>query len=325
MSADNIGEIRAHLEKVLQIESRALTNLASRIGDEACRAVQWMYECKGKVVVSGTGKSGIIAQKLSSTLASTGTPSIFLSLGEAIHGDIGVLGSEDVLIVISNSGESPQFRGILPFVRRLGIFIIGIVGRKDSQLAQEADLFIDVGVDEEACPLGLVPTASSTAALAMGDALAVALLLKRGFTEEDYAIRHPGGALGRRLRRIEEIMLTDEHIPLVTEETSVPEMVLELASKRLGVVAVVRAAGKLVGVFSNGDLSRLLRTNRDFSSLAVKDVMNRNPKTVGPKRLCEHAVHLMQEHSITALFVVDPTDQVVGIVHLHDLLRAEII
>jgi arabinose-5-phosphate isomerase len=317
--------ITEHLKRTLEIETAAVNSLIDRVSDEACRAVQMMFRCKGKLVVAGTGKSAIIGQKISSTLASTGTPSIFLRLDEATHGDIGMLDTNDVLMVISNSGESPAFRSLLPFVRRLGIPIIALVGRTDSDIARRAEIVIDASVSEEACPMGLVPTASSTAALAMGDALAVALFEKRGFTPEDFALRHPGGMLGRRLRPVEEIMLTGDRIPRVRVDTSMPELILELSVKRLGVVAIEEHDGRLVGAFSNGDLGRLLQKSSDFSGLRAVDVMIRNPKTVEPHRLCEHAVHLMQEHSITALFVVDPTTRVIGIVHLHDLLRAEIV
>jgi len=315
---------RRSLLRVLKIEARAIEALSARDGSEACRAVDLLHGCKGKVVVAGTGKSGNIAQKVSSTLASTGTPSMFLRLSEATHGDIGMLDSKDVLIVISNSGSSPEFRSLLPFVRRLGIPIVALVGTPDSELARSADIVIDVSVDEEACPLGLVPTASSTAALAMGDALAIALLEKRGFTEEDYALRHPGGTLGRRLRRVEEIMLVGDRIPRVTVTDPLPDVIIELARKRLGVVAV-EEGGKLAGVFSNGDLARLLRAHESIDLLTARDVMTREPKTIEPHRVSDAAVHLMQQHSITALFVVDEERHVIGIVHMHDLLRAEIV
>lgn len=325
MNTADYATIREHLKRTLEIETEAVRSLIDRLSDEACRAVEMMFNCSGKVVVAGTGKSAIIGQKISSTLASTGTPSIVLRLGEATHGDIGMLDTNDVLIVISNSGESPEFRSLLPYVRRLGIPIIALVGKIDSDLARQAEIVIDVTVDEEACPMGLVPTASSTAALAMGDALAVALLEKRGFTPEDFALRHPGGMLGRRLRPVEEIMLTGDRIPRVTVDTLMPELVLELSVKRLGVVAIEEHNGRLVGAFSNGDLGRLLQKPSDFSGLRARDVMIKHPKTVEPHRLCEHAVHLMQQHAITALFVVDSELRVMGIVHLHDLLRAEIV
>jgi arabinose-5-phosphate isomerase len=312
------------LIRVLKIEARAIEALSARDGAAACEAVDLLYGCRGKVVVAGTGKSGNIAQKVSSTLASTGTPSMFLRLSEATHGDIGMLDSKDVLIVISNSGSSPEFRSLLPFVRRLGIPIVALVGTPGSELARSADIVVDVSVGEEACPLGLVPTASSTAALAMGDALAIALLEKRGFTEEDYALRHPGGTLGRRLRRVEEIMLVGDRVPRVSVSDSLPDVIIELARKRLGVVAV-EEDGKLVGVFSNGDLARLLRAHQAIDRLTARDVMTREPKTIEPHRVSDAAVHLMQQHAITALFVVDEKRHIVGIVHMHDLLRAEIV
>lgn len=312
------------LRRVLAIEADALRQLGTRDMSAACAAVDLLYQCQGKVVVAGTGKSGNIAQKISSTLASTGTPSMFLRLSEATHGDIGMLDSKDVLVVVSNSGSSPEFRHLLPFVRRLGIPIVALVGNVDSEIAKASDIVVDVSVPEEACPLGLVPTASSTAALAMGDALAIALLERRGFTEEDYALRHPGGTLGRRLRRIEEIMLVGDRIPRVDVDDPLPDVIIELAGKRLGVVAV-EEGGKLVGAFSNGDLSRLLRSRTSIEGLKARDVMTHNPKTIEPYRLCEAALRLMQQHAITALFVVDGERRVIGIVHMHDLLRAEIV
>ncbi|MCU0612309.1 MAG: KpsF/GutQ family sugar-phosphate isomerase [Candidatus Eisenbacteria bacterium] len=324
VSVHAASETKESLIRVLGIESRAIDALCARDAGDACRAVDLMYECRGKVVVAGTGKSGNIAQKVSSTLASTGTPSMFLRLSEATHGDIGMLDSKDVLMVISNSGSSPDFRSLLPFVRRLGIPIIALVGTQGSELARSADIVIDVSVEEEACPLGLVPTASSTAALAMGDALAIALLEKRGFSEEDYALRHPGGSLGRRLRRVDEIMLDGDRIPRVSVSASLPDVIIELARKRLGVVAV-EEDGKLAGVFSNGDLARLLRAHQSIDRLQARDVMTREPKTIEPHRVSDAAVHLMQQHSITALFVVDDQRRIIGIVHLHDLLRAEIV
>jgi len=325
LQTDAFEETKRRLINALRIEIQALEGLVDRVSSEACEAVDMMYHCDGKVVVAGTGKSSIVAQKISSTLASTGTPSIFMRLGEAAHGDIGILDDRDVLIVISNSGESPQFRSLLPFVRRLGIPIIALVGKPDSDLADRAEIVVDVSVVEEACPLGLVPTASSTAALAMGDALAIALLEKRGFTQEDYALRHPGGTLGRRLRPVAEIMLTGERVPRVCSNTPIPEVLLELSQKRLGVVAIESDSGELIGAFSDGDLGRLLRRTSEFSALIASDVMMKHPKTVEPKKLCEHAVHLMQKHSITSLFVIDECHKVIGIVHLHDLLRAEIV
>ncbi|MBN1426209.1 KpsF/GutQ family sugar-phosphate isomerase [Candidatus Fermentibacteria bacterium] len=323
MSAD-LAATEESLLRVLDIEAHAIAALRSRDARRACQAVDLMYECTGKVVVAGTGKSGNIAQKISSTLASTGTPSMFLRLSEATHGDIGMLDGKDVLMIISNSGSSPEFRSLLPFVRRLGIPIIALVGTPGSELADAADIMVDVSVEEEACPLGLVPTASSTAALAMGDALAIALLQKRGFSEEDYALRHPGGTLGRRLRRVEEIMLVGDRIPRVASSDSLPDVIIELARKRLGVVGV-EEDGKLVGVFSNGDLARLLRAPRSIDLLTARDVMTSEPKTIEPDRVSDAAVHLMQQHSITALFVVDEGLHIIGIVHLHDLLRAEVV
>lgn len=317
--------IEKDLIHVLQVEGLALETLAKRELTSAINAVDTIYRCQGKVAVAGTGKSGNIAQKISSTFSSSGTPSFFIRLEEAAHGDIGMLDKNDVLLVISNSGESRAFRSLLPFVRRIGIPVIAMVGKMNSELAQTADIVIDVSVNQEACPLGLVPTASSTAALAMGDALAIALLQRHGFTPEEYAIRHPGGSLGRRLKRVEDVMATGDRIPRVTLDTPLYAVILELSEKRLGVVAVEDPRGRLVGVFSNGDLSRLFEREIDHAGLTAEDIMIRQPKTISPDKLCEHAVHLMQQYAITALFVVDGNTRIIGIVHLHDLLRAEII
>jgi len=325
MNTDQADKIEHDLIHVLDIEALALETLAKRKLSSAIEAVDTMFRCQGKVAVAGTGKSGIIAQKISSTLSSSGTPSFFIRLEEAAHGDIGMLDKNDVLLVISNSGASRAFKSLLPFVRRLGIPVIAMVGTTNSDLGHNADIVIDVSVDQEACPLGLVPTASSTAALAMGDAMAIALLQRHGFTPEDYAIRHPGGSLGRRLKRVKDVMATGDRIPRVDVETPLYDVILELSEKRLGVVAIEDEMGCLVGVFSNGDLSRLFERKLDHSGLTAEKIMVRDPKTIAPDRLCEHAVHLMQQHAITALFVVDDTNRIIGIVHLHDLLKAEII
>ncbi len=313
------------MRSVLEAEGCALLSMADTIGESAADAVQTLYACAGKVVLAGVGKSGYIAQKISSTLASTGTPSTFIHPGDALHGDLGRLSGDDVLVFISNSGEGDEINQLLPAIKRLGIKLLAMTGDPDSMLAKNSDVVIHVAVREEACPLGLAPTTSTTAALAVGDALAVALLTKHGLKAEDYAFRHPGGTLGRRLRTVGELMLTGDRVPVVREDAPMKEVVLELSTKRLGVVALVDSNGVLSGCFSNGDLGRLLEKGTDIWNLGGRDVMMRDPKTVEPDRLCEDAVLKMQQHSITALFITDEERRPVGIIHMHDLLRAEIV
>lgn len=313
------------IRRVLEIEGFSLLSLVDTIGPSAVDAVESLYVCTGKVVVAGIGKSGYIAQKISSTLASTGTPSTFMHPVEALHGDLGRLSRNDVIIFVSNSGEGDEIRLLLPAIKRLGIKLIALTGAKDSTLAKASDVMLHVAVREEACPLGLAPTASTTAALAVGDALAVALLTKRGLKAEDYAIRHPGGTLGRRLRTVGEIMLTGDRVPVIGRDEPMKRVLLELSTKRLGVVAVVDDVGALCGCFSNGDLGRILERGTDIWHLKARDVMIENAKTIAAGRLGEDAVLKMQQHSITSLFITDERNKPVGIVHMHDLLRAEIV
>jgi arabinose-5-phosphate isomerase len=314
-----------HVRRVLEVEGYSLLSLADTIGPTVVDAVEMLYGCSGKVVLAGIGKSGHISQKISSTLASTGTPSTFIHPVEALHGDLGRLSPDDVIIFVSNSGEGEEIDLLLPAVKRLGIRVIALTGDPNSTLARNSDVVLQVAVREEACPLGLAPTASTTAALAVGDALAVALLVKRGLKAEDYAFRHPGGTLGRRLRTVGEIMLTGDRVPVIRQDVPMKEVVLELSTKRLGVVAIVDDEGALCGCFSNGDLGRVLEKGTDIWHLTARDVMMDDPKTIEAGRLCEDAVLKMQQHSITALLITDENRKPVGIVHMHDLLRAEIV
>ncbi|HEY6874364.1 MAG TPA: KpsF/GutQ family sugar-phosphate isomerase [Geobacteraceae bacterium] len=312
--------------KVIRIEAEALMSLADAINGEFERAVRLILASKGRVVVTGMGKSGLIGQKIASTMASTGTPAFFLHPGEAIHGDLGMIMRGDVVIAISNSGETDEVVRILPVIKRLGAALIAVAGNPASTLAKAGDAFLDISVKEEACPLGLAPTASTTATLAMGDALAVALLLERGFKAEDFALFHPGGALGKRLiLRVEDLMHKGGAVPLVREETPMREALFVITSKGLGITGVTDADGRLVGVITDGDLRRALEKGTDFLERAAGELMRRSPKRIGRADLAAGALQRMEEYAITSLFVFDGDgDRPVGIIHLHDLLKAGI-
>jgi arabinose-5-phosphate isomerase len=311
--------------KVIRIEAEALMNLAESINGEFERAVQLILASKGRVVVTGMGKSGLIGQKIASTMASTGTPAFFLHPGEAIHGDLGMIMKGDVVIAISNSGETEELIRILPVIKRLGARLISVAGKPSSTLAGAGDVFLDISVKEEACPLGLAPTASTTATLAMGDALAVALLVQRGFKAEDFALFHPGGTLGKRLiLRVDDLMHKGDDVPLVREGTPMREALFVITSKGLGITGVTDAGGSLVGVITDGDLRRALEKGTDFLDRPAGELMKRNPKRIGRADLAAGALQQMEEFAITSLFVFDDEggDRPVGIVHLHDLLKA---
>lgn len=311
-------------KKVIRIEAEALMSLAEAINGEFERAVEMILASKGRVVVTGMGKSGLIGQKIASTMASTGTPAFFLHPGEAIHGDLGMIIKGDVVIAISNSGETEEVVRILPVIKRLGASLIAVAGNRSSTLAKAGDVFLDISVKEEACPLGLAPTASTTATLAMGDALAVALLLQRGFRAEDFALFHPGGALGKRLiLRVEDLMHKGDAVPLVQEGTPMREALFVITSKGLGVTGVTGADGRLVGVITDGDLRRALEKGTDFLERDAGELMKRNPRRISRTDLAAAALQRMEEFSITSLFVFeDEGDKPVGIIHLHDLLKA---
>lgn len=317
MKADIIEKAK----EVIRIEGEAVETLAARIDASFVRAVELILDCQGKVIITGMGKSGLIGQKIASTLASTGTPAMFLHPAEGIHGDLGMVGGKDLVLAISNSGETAEINSLLPVLKKIGLKIISLVGDKGSYLARESDIYLDVSVAREACPLGLAPTASTTAALVMGDALAVALLDRRGFTHEDFAFLHPGGSLGRRLMlKIEDIMITGERIPVVSEDVTMEEALLEITEKRLGFTIVVSQEGRLVGIITDGDVRRIVQAHRDFYQQRVKEVMSKNPKTIEPDRYAVEAVEMMEKHEITSLVIVDEAKKPAGIVHLHDLL-----
>lgn len=313
--------------RVLAIEARAITNLIDRLDHRFTQAVDLLFQCHGKVVVSGMGKSGLIGTKIAATLASTGTPAFFLHPAEGIHGDLGMLARKDLLIAISNSGETDEVLKLLPSVKRLDIPVIALTGRPQSTLAKNSDVALDVSVSEEACPLGLAPTASTTATLALGDALAIALLQRRGFKEEDFAQFHPGGTLGRRLLlKVQDLMHQGEAIPRVPHTASLRDAILEMTSKKLGMTTVTEADGRLRGVITDGDLRRILERGVDWTTARAGDVASKNPKTITPDELAARGVQIMEQYSITSLIVVGKeTNQIVGVLHLHDLLKSGVV
>ncbi len=314
--------------RVLEIEARAIWQLVDQVGPDFASAVSILFRCQGKVIVSGVGKSGHVGRKIASTLASTGTPSFFLHPAEGVHGDLGMATPEDVFLFVSHSGSSQEVVQLVPFVKRLGCPVISITGRKDSPLGKASDAVVLVEVAEEACPLGLAPTASTTAALAMGDAMAISLLELRGFTPSDFARLHPGGTLGKRLLlRVGDLMHTGDGVPLVHQATCMREAILEITSKGLGVTGVVDDEGRLVGVITDGDLRRGLQRGNHMLEEPASAVMTCNPKCISAQALAVDALNKMQRHAITSLFVFEGEDErtVSGILHLHDVLRAGVI
>ncbi|PLX96845.1 MAG: D-arabinose 5-phosphate isomerase [Desulfuromonas sp.] len=311
----------------LQIEADAVLALQDRIGEEFCRAVELILSCQGRLVISGMGKSGLICQKIAATMASTGTPAFFLHPAEGIHGDLGMLMKGDVVLAVSNSGETEEVVRILPVIKRLGVKLIAMSGNPESTLSKAGDVSLDISVGQEACPLGLAPTASTTATLAMGDALAVALLQEKNFRAEDFALFHPGGALGKRLLlRVEDLMHSGDAIPLVSMATTVKDALFEITNKKLGITGVINDNDGLVGVFTDGDLRRCLEDERSLDHLMAQ-VMSQNPKRVLRSNLAAKALQLMEEFSITSLFVFEQENDAkpVGIIHLHDLLKAGVV
>jgi arabinose-5-phosphate isomerase len=306
--------------KVLEIEAKTLSDLVARLDERFTRAVELLMDCRGRVVVAGMGKSGLVGQKISATLSSTGTPSFFLHPAEALHGDLGRLVRHDVLLALSYSGETEELLRLLDTVKRLDIPLIALTGNVSSTLAQASDVVIDVGIRQEACPLGLAPTASTTAMLAMGDALAMAVLEKRGFNEDDYAALHPGGGLGVRLRRVENVMHMGEQVPAVAPETRMPDVIYEMSRKGMGHAAVVTSQGRLVGIISDGDLRRVLeREGNRALGLIAQDCMTCSPVTISRTELATKALSLMESRKITSLLVVDAEGKLEGVVHIHDL------
>ena len=309
--------------EILRIEADGLLAVIERLDESFVQAVEIIRHCKGKVVVTGVGKSGLICAKIAATLSSTGTPAFFLHSGDALHGDLGIVMPDDVVVAISNSGETDEILKLLPHFKHHSLKLIVITGNPESTLAKAGEVVLDVSVKQEACPLGLAPTTSTTVTLAMGDALAVVLLEQNGFNETDFAMRHPGGMLGRKLLlRVEDLMYRGERLPLVQEMTTVKEALFEITAKRLGVTGVVNDLQQLVGVLTDGDLRRGLESKGQILSLAARDLMTRNPKTIPGETLASEAVAVMEQFPITSLFVLEhETKKPVGIVHLHDLIK----
>lgn len=312
--------------RVLGIEADAISALARRIDGSFVRAVETLLACNGRVVVSGIGKSGHIARKVASTFASTGTPAFFVHAAEASHGDLGMVTEADCLVAFSNSGETAELLAIVPILKRQGAKLIAITGQPASTLASLADVHLDAHVDEEACPLNLAPTASTTAALALGDALAVAMLDARGFDADDFARSHPGGMLGRRLlTHVRDVMRTGDALPCVALDASLSTALLEISRKGMAMTAVVEADGEVAGIFTDGDLRRLIEKTQNFSDVRVADVMHRAPRSIGPDHLAAEAADLMEEHRINQLLVLDDRRRLVGALHIHDLTNAKVI
>jgi len=309
---------------VLEIEARAISEMAARLDENFVRAVDLIMGIEGKVIVVGIGKSGLVGRKIAATLASTGTPAFFVHPAEGVHGDVGMISRTDLLLILSNSGETEELLALVPAVKRLGIPVVGLIGSADSRLAKASDVVIDVSVKEEACPLRLAPTASTTAALAMGDALALALLERRGFTEDDFAKLHPAGVLGKRLLlRVADLMHAGEAVPVVAPDAPVKDVILEMSSKMLGHTAVV-GGDELVGVISDGDIRRAMEKFPDPLERTADDIMTRGPKWARPDEMAASALQTMERYSITALLVCDDEQgkSLAGIIHLHDLLKA---
>jgi arabinose-5-phosphate isomerase len=311
--------------KVLQTEAAAILALVERLDERFEQAVRLLLDCRGRVIVTGMGKSGIVCRKIAATLSGIGTAAFFLHPAEAVHGDLGVIQSDDVLVALSYSGETEELLRLLETIKRVGARLIVLTGDSSSTLAQAADVALDCQVSEEACPLNLVPTASTTAALALGDALAMTLLVAKGFREEDFANLHPGGTLGKRLLRVERLMHGGDRIPVVRLDTSMTEVMKEMSDKKLGMTCVVDAEQRLAGVITDGDLRRHLLTSGDLRSQRAQDVMTRSPITVGRGALAAEAIHILEEKKITSLIVVDTDRRVQGVVHLHELWRTQMV
>ena len=312
--------------KVLQTEASAILALVPRLDERFARAVDLLHECKGRVILTGMGKSGIICQKIAATFASTGTPAFFLHPAEAIHGDLGVVRSDDVVVALSYSGETGEVLRLLERIRRLGARLVAITGKPSSTLAKAADIALDCSVTEEACPLNLVPTASTTAALAMGDALAMALLTAKGFKEEDFAHLHPGGELGKKLMRVESLMQTGEECPIVRAAANLRDVIYEMSSKKLGMTCVVDERNRLLGIITDGDLRRHMSKPEGLFDRTAEALMTRNPVVVDGSMLAAEALNIMESRKITSLVIVSDPDKVVaGVVHLHDLWRTGLV
>lgn len=311
--------------EVLEIEACSIQDVATKLDQNFTTAVNLLLQCKGRVVVTGMGKSGHIGNKIAATLASTGTPAFFVHPGEASHGDLGMITADDVVIAISNSGETHEILALLPMLVRFKIKLISMTGAPHSTLALKSDTHLDVGVKQEACPLGLAPTSSTTATLALGDALAIAALKSRGFTKEDFALSHPGGTLGKRLLlKVSDLMHGDNRVPVVDENTVIVDALVEMTQKGLGMTCVVKPTGELAGIYTDGDIRRTLTQTNNLTQTGISSVMTSGCKTISPNKLAAEALEIMEQFKITALVVTDPHEKPIGIIHMHDLLKAGI-
>jgi arabinose-5-phosphate isomerase len=324
--ADPDNAALARARAVIDVEMEALDDLKNQLDQDFSAVVRLLEKHRGRVIVTGMGKSGLIGKKIAATLSSTGTPAVFLHPAEGSHGDLGLLMRDDVVIAISNSGETPEILSILPLIKRFGVPLVAMTGKVTSTLGQQADYVLNIAVRREACPLGLAPTASTTATLALGDALAVVLLERRGFSEEDFALFHPAGSLGKRLLlRVCELMHSRDQLPLVSANTSFLEALMEASLKKLGLAIITDEQGKLIGVLTDGDIRRALTRFADPRELALKEIMTASPKRIGEDELAVVALRKMEEHQITVLIICDEADRPVGAVHLHDLLKAGLV
>lgn len=322
----NAQQIQALGLAVIQVEMQAIKTLAERVNTDFVQACELMFNCAGRVVVTGMGKSGHIAGKIAATLASTGTPAFFVHSGEASHGDLGMITQQDVVLALSNSGETAEILTLLPIIKRLGVPLIAMTGNANSSLAKFATVHIDVSVEQEACPLGLAPTSSTTAALVMGDALAVSLLETRGFTRDDFAMSHPGGSLGKRLLlQVSDVMHTGTDIPMVCEGALISEALMEMTQKKLGMTAVVDKQQRVAGIFTDGDLRRMLAGNADIHRDSIDRVMTRACKVITANILAAEAMRIMEQNKINALLVVDVDSYIVGALNMHDLIHAGLV
>ena len=323
MVAMTLNSINELAKDVLDIEAKAILRLKNNIGDDFDKAVDILYNCKGRVIVTGMGKSGLIGKKIAATMSSTGTPAYFLHPAESTHGDSGVITRNDVIIAISNSGETQELLNLLPLIKRFGCEMIGMTGNLNSTLAKTSEVTLDISVEREACPLGKAPTASTTATLAMGDALAVCLMEKKGFTKEDFLMYHPSGKLGKGLTyKVRDLMITGDKMPVVSDDETFTDVINTISEYKLGMSMVVDSYRKLSGVLTDGDIRRTVIKYHDISKLRIKDVMTSNPKRITSDAYAASALNLMEKFSITALAVVDENNVPVGVIHVHDLLRA---
>ena len=314
-------------KQVLKIESEAIQALINRIDDTFVKTVDLLDKCKGRVVITGIGKSGIIGKKISATLASIGVPSIFLHAADGTHGDLGMITSNDIVIAISNSGESEEILNLLPAIKRFNVTLVSMTGNLNSTLAKKSNIVLNISVKEEACPLGLVPTASTTATMALGDALAMALLDKRGFKEKDFAVLHPGGSLGKKLLiQVDDLMHIGSNIPIINKDAPLKDVIMEISSKKLGMAIVVNQDDKVLGIITDGDLRRLMeKKEKDTFKTTAEEMMSTNPKTIEKNALAARALQIMEKHSITSLIITNGSKGPTGIIHLHDILKAGVV